>query len=110
MAKNAEKTSTKNSAKKATTRSAVAVLPAPAPGVPETVELRARVTGEVRLRLRVLDARYTAEKIAKLLNAGNQTWDVGDLARYHRIEKGGKVVAELEYADEDVNWEHYRAD
>jgi hypothetical protein len=109
MTKKAERASGKNGAKKATTRAAVAVLPA-TPAVPETVELRARVKGEVRIRLRVLDPHYTAEKLAKLLNAGNPTWDVGDLARYHRIEKGGKVVAELEFADDDVYWEHYRAD
>ena len=109
MPKKAERAS-RNSTKKAATRAAVAVLPDGAPEVPETVELLARVTGEVRIRLRVLDAHYTAEKLAKLLNAGNPMWDVGDLARYHRIAKGGKVVAELEFADEDVNWEHYRAD
>ena len=109
MVKKAERAS-KNGTKKATTGGAVAVLPAAAPAVPETVELRARITGEVRLRLRVLDGHYTAEKLAKLLNAGNSTWDVGDLARYHRIVKGGKVVAELEFADEDFNWVHYRAD
>lgn len=109
MVKKAERAS-RTSAKKATTRAAVAVLPAGAPAVPETVELRARITGEVRIRLRILDAHYTAEKLAKLLNAGNPMWDVGDLARYHRIVKGGKVVAELEFADEDFNWEHYRAD
>ena len=110
MTKKADRASSRNGSKKATTRVAVAVLPAPTPGVPETVELTARVTGEVRIRLRVHDAHYTAEKLAKLLNAGNPTWDVGDLARYHRIEKGGKVVAELEDADEEVNWEQYQAD
>ena len=37
-------------------------------------------------------------------------WDTGDSARYHRIEKGGKVIAEIEYADEDTRWERYQAD
>jgi hypothetical protein len=77
---------------------------------PQTVELRARITGEVLIRLRVLDPRCTPEMLARLLNAGNALWDVGDLARYHQIGKGGKIVAELEQADEDINWEHYQVD
>jgi hypothetical protein len=48
--------------------------------------------------------------LARLLNAGNALWDVGDLARYHQIGKGGKVIAQLEQADEDINWENYEAE
>src|SRR4051794_5765061 len=77
---------------------------------PEVVELYAQVRGEVRIRMKLLDPNYTAEKLAKLLNAGNALWDVGDPARYHRVEKGGKLIAELEYVDEDTHWEQYRAD
>jgi hypothetical protein len=75
-----------------------------------TVELRARVRGDVFIRLRVLHPAYSAEKIAKLLNEGNAQWDVGDSARYHRIEKGGKFIAEIEYADEDTYWERYEVE
>ncbi len=55
--------------------------------VPIIVPLRAKVRGQVYIRLRVLDRKYTAEKIVQLLNAGNALWDVGDPARYHRIVK-----------------------
>ena|SRR5438132_5084493 len=74
---------------------------------PTIVHLRAKVRGRVVIRLRVLDRRYTADKIVQLLNAGNALWDVGDPARYHRIKKDGKVIAEIEHADEDIQWGHY---
>jgi hypothetical protein len=74
------------------------------------VHLRAKVRGQVLIRLRVLDRRYTADKIVRLLNAGNALWDVGDPARYHRIQKDGKVIAEIEYADEDIEWCRYEPD
>jgi hypothetical protein len=77
---------------------------------PVIVQLRAKVRGRVFIRLRVLDRRYTADKIVRLLNAGNALWDVGDPARYHRIQKDGKVIAEIEYADEDFEWCHYEPD
>ncbi|HLN27865.1 MAG TPA: hypothetical protein VK395_08980 [Gemmataceae bacterium] len=48
---------------------------------PLTIALRARVR-EVAIRLRVVDPKYTAEKIARLLNQGNASWDVGRRARY----------------------------
>lgn len=81
----------------------------PTNGTPATIELRAQLKGEVFIKLRILDATYTAEKIAKLLNAGNALWDVGDAARYHRIEHRGKLIAEIQYADEDMHWERYEA-
>ena len=31
-------------------------------------------------------------------------------ARYHRVKKNGRVIAEIEYADEDCQWERYQAD
>jgi len=77
---------------------------------PLTIALRAKVVGEVSIRLRVVDRNYTAEKIARLLNQGNASWDVGRSARYHQIEKNGKVIAEIECADEDTHWERYEAD
>jgi hypothetical protein len=97
---------------------ATAVKPAPANGIeepvppptPVTVELRARVKGEVFIRLRVLDPRYSAARIVRMLNEGNTTWNVENAARYHRIQKNGKVIAEIEYADEDTYWEHYEAE
>ena len=90
-------------------------VPPPAPPPPESegplmVELRAEVRGEVTIRLRVFDPVYTPKKLAKLLNRGNAMWDVGNGARYHHIEDGGKVVAEIEFADEDWHWENYQAD
>ncbi|HLN30043.1 MAG TPA: hypothetical protein VK395_20035 [Gemmataceae bacterium] len=77
---------------------------------PLTIGLRARVRGEVAIRLRVIDPRYTAEKIARLLNQGNPSWDVGRRARYYQIEKNGHVIAEIEYADEDTHWERYEVE
>src|SRR5208282_801016 len=53
---------------------------------PLTIALRARVRGEVAIRLRVVDPKYTAEKLARLLNQGNAAWDVGRRARYYQIE------------------------
>jgi len=44
----------------------------------------------------VFDSGYSAQKIAKLLNSGNVSWDVGTGARYHRVEKNGKLIAEIE--------------
>ena len=79
-------------------------------GTPQTLDLRAKVRGEVLIRLRVLDPAYTAARIVKMLNAGNASWDVGQIARYYRIEKGGKVIAQIEYADEDTHWERYEAE
>jgi hypothetical protein len=117
MARNGDGAGDKSGKKKNSTRAAEAAQPngngSPRVASPETVTtvaLRARVKGEVFLRLRVLHPAYTAEKIAQLLNEGNGAWDAGDSARYHRIEKGGKVIAEIEYADEDTRWERYRAD
>ena len=66
--------------------------------------------GKVYLRLRVLDPHYTAEDIAELLNAGNESWEGGEAARSHRFKKNGRVIAEIEYADEDCQWERYQAD
>jgi hypothetical protein len=74
------------------------------------VELRARVKGEVFIRLRVLDPAYTAGKFAHPLNDGHASWDVGGSARYRRIEKNRKVIAEIEYAGEDNGWERHQAD
>jgi hypothetical protein len=83
----------------------------PAPdAAPGTVELRAQVTGEVIIRLRLVDPSCTAKKLADLLNRGNAVWDVGDPARYHRIAKGGRVLAEIEDADEYIDWEQYRVE
>jgi hypothetical protein len=76
-------------------------------GTPHTVDLRAQVSGAVTVRLRVLDPAYTAKRVARLLNAGNASWDVGDPARYHRIQVGGRVIAEIEFADEDTRWQRY---
>jgi hypothetical protein len=73
------------------------------------IELNARVKGEVLIRLKVFDSGYSAQKIAKLLNSGNVSWDVGPGARYHRVEKNGKLIAEIELADEDTYWERYEA-
>jgi hypothetical protein len=117
MARNGAGADDKSGKKKKSTRAAKAAPPngngsprvaATEPGT--TVALRARVKGEVFLRLRVLHPAYTAEKIARLLNEGNGAWDAGASARYHCIEKAGKVIAEIEYADEDTRWERYRAD
>jgi len=77
---------------------------------PLTIALRARVRGEVAIRLTVIDSKYTAEKIARLLNQGNASWDVGRRARYYQIEKHGKVIAEIEYADEETYWDRYEAE
>ena len=78
--------------------------------LPVSVSLLARVKGRVYLRLRVLDPHYTAEDIADLLNAGNDSWEGVEAARYHRIKKHGRVIAEIEFADEDLQWERYQAD
>jgi hypothetical protein len=78
--------------------------------LPVSVSLLARMKGKVYLRLRVLDPHYTAGDIAALLNAGNESWEGGEGARYHRVKKHGRVIAEIEYADEDVQWERYQAD
>ena len=91
--------------------------PAPKPArapvadeLPISVSLLARVKGKVYLRLRVLDPHYTAEDVAKLLNAGNESWEGAEGARYHRVKKNGRVIAEIEFADEDFQWERYQAD
>ena len=77
---------------------------------PLTIASRARVRGEVAIRLTVIDPRYTAEKIARLLNQGNPSWDVGRRARCYQIEKNGRVIAEIEYADENTHWDRYEAE
>src|SRR5438105_11506253 len=113
MAKTANGTNDGKGKKKITPRAVGAAAKPAANGIPKgtadapatTVELRARVRGEVFIRLRVLDPSYTAEKLAQMLNAGNASWEVGARARYHRIEKNGKVIAEIELADEDTRWE-----
>jgi len=94
-------------AAKSTTRAAHEPV---ANGTSQTIDLRAKVRGEVLIRLRVFDPAYTARKIVRLLNAGNASWDVGEVARYYRIERGGKVIAQIEYADEDTHWERYEAE
>jgi hypothetical protein len=79
-------------------------------GLPLTVTLRARVKGKAVIRLLVHNSSYTAEDIAELLNRGNEAWEGGEGARYHRIKKNGRVIAEIEFADEDIQWERYQAE
>lgn len=77
-------------------------------GVPISVTLRARVKGDVLIRLRIVDKSYSAEDIAELLNKGNESWEGIQAARYHRVMKGARIIAEIEFADENIHWERYR--
>jgi hypothetical protein len=105
----ADKTDTKRNGAEAPKATISGTL-APNLGTPaKIVELCARVKGEVLIRLKVFDSGYSAQKIARLLNSGNVSWDVGTGARYHRVEKNGKLIAEIELADEDTYWERYEA-
>jgi hypothetical protein len=64
--------------------------------------VRSGVAGQARLSVRVVDRRYTAQKVVEGLNAGELKYAAGQITR------GGHVVARYQILDLDDHLEDFQ--